>query len=73
MNVIGLRRVELGHGHKVVGLSYVTYVLDDECFAYQDVDLDVFMERMDVQNYCLMLPFIDRGVFGLDSSVIFDD
>ena len=73
MNVIGVHRVEPGHGHKVVGLSYVKYVLDGERFAYQDVDVDVFMEQMDVQNYCLILSFIDRGVFGSDFAVVFDD
>ena len=72
MNMIGVPCVEPGHGHKVVGLS-VKGFLDDERFAYQDVDVDVFTERMDVHNYCLMLPFIDRGVFGSDFAVMFDD
>ena len=71
--MIGVRRVEPGYGHKVVGLSYLKCVLDDERFAYQDVDVDVFMEQMDVKKYCLMLPFIDRGVFGSDFAVVFVD
>ena len=73
MNVVGVRRVNPGHGHKVLGFAYVKCVLDDEKFVLQDVHIDDFMIHNNVNHYCLLLPFIDRGVFSSHFAVIFDD
>ena len=73
MNVVGVRRINPGHGHKVLGFAYVECVLDDEKFVLKDVHIEDFMNQHNVNHYCLLLPFIDRGVFSSHFAVIFDD
>ena len=63
MSVVGVRRVNPGHGHKVLSFACVKCVLDDEKFVLQDVHIGDFMIHNNVNHYCLLLPFIDRGVF----------
>ena len=39
MNVIGIQQVNKGQGHKVLGLAYVKYELDNEKHSFIDVDI----------------------------------
>ena len=73
MNVAGVRRVNPGHGHKVVGLTFVKCVLDDERLVLKDVNIEDFTTQNNVKNYCLLLPFIDRGVISSEFAVMFED
>ena len=75
MNVTSTHRANKGRGHKVLSLAYVICKLDPECKAtkYQGIGVYNFVENFGVKNDCLLLPFINLGVFEGNMVVVYDD
>ena len=57
MNVVGVRHVNPGHGHKVVGLAYVKCVLDNERLVLKDVNIEDFttQNKLKITTCCFHL------------------
>ena len=71
MNCIGISRLNKGHASKCIGLAYVQCSLDDQTELLLDVHVQT-VEKM-IQNYCLLLPFVEDETFTNKFAIIYDD
>ncbi len=71
INAIGVNRMDVGMGQKLLGLSYVKCKLDFSNTHFLDENLIEFEECM--ADYCLMLPLYRRGTFQNHYSFVFSD
>ena len=60
MNVIGIRQLNKGQCHNVLGMALVKFQFDPEKYASMDQNKYKFIEDFNVEKYCLLLRILSR-------------
>ena len=71
MNIVSIDRVDVGESMKLIGLAYVTCLLEDPLPDFQSVDVNSVEDV--ISHHCILLPFIQNGKFTGLFAVVYDD